>query len=81
MAPASMMSLVQRCSEVPVQRRGRDARALDHLVDPNCLDAASREQLVGGIQNPLAGAEPGLGRFLAGLEHPQTLALERAFSL
>ena len=66
---------------MPVERRGRDARALDHLVDPNCLDAASREQLVGGIQNPLASAGPRLGRFLAGLEHPGSLALERALSL
>ena len=66
--PASTKSVVQRCfaeveerehelvlgREVPVERRLRDAGALDHLVDPDCADAASRKQLVGALEDPLA---------------------------
>ena len=44
--------------EVSVERCGRDAGALDYLADPNCADSALREQLVGGIQNPIASADP-----------------------
>ncbi len=32
--------------EVPVERRGRDARALDHLVHTHGADSALREQFV-----------------------------------
>ena len=52
---------------MPVERRGRDVGVLDHLVDAYCADSAAREQLVGGVENPLASA-PRLGR-PAGFKH------------
>ena len=55
--------------EVTVKRRGRDARALDHLVDPHGADSALGEQLVGGIQNSLT-SDPRLGRLGVGFEMP-----------
>ena len=42
-------------AEVAVQRLPRHAGGLDDRVDADRLDAARREQLVGGLEDPLAG--------------------------
>jgi hypothetical protein len=63
--------------EVRVERRDRDAGALDDLVNPDRADSALGEQLVGGIQNLLPSASACLRRS-PGFKHERTLALERA---
>jgi hypothetical protein len=59
--------------EVPVERRLRDTGSGDHFVDTHTPDAATREELVRRLENPV----PDGGRRGTGLEassHPASIA-------
>ena len=61
--------------EVAVERRLGDGGATDHFFHANGTDAATREQLVGVVENPLSRAR---GRRLTGREsvrHAATILL------
>jgi hypothetical protein len=45
--------------EVPVKGRFGDACAFDQFVDADVVDAAVREELVGGVEDALAGGRCG----------------------
>jgi len=49
--------------EVPVERRLRDGGTLDDLLDADRADPPRREELVGALENSVAGDRLGTHRF------------------
>jgi hypothetical protein len=67
--------------EVAVERRLGHAGVLDHLLDAHAANAAPREQLIRGVQQPLARATVHaavrLPLLQPPLHHGPTVALDR----
>ena len=65
--------------EMAVERRLGHAGVLDDLLDAHAANAAPREQLIRGVQQPLARTAAAIGLRLPG--HAPTVALDRPLFL